>query len=381
MSQAPLKPVTMKQIADMAGVSRPAVSAVLNDRLDSSIKVSREKREKILELARSLKYRPNFAAIQLNGKRDKSIGVIHGCYTTGTNSEMLRLLSIKLRVEGYQGYFVGITDPKHELDTINDFISRGMDGIISYYTLNDIRQADYPIPMVCIEASIHNDFDVSSDQHSGFYTATSHLLRHGHRKIGLLCAIALPNIHKIKGYQQALRDAGIEPREDWIISLTWNKDFLRVIENLLADGVRAFVCSGDMLAGKFIAWLNDRGYRVPEDVAVFGNDGLEVANITPVPLSTIVHPLSKLADRTVELLINKVGEQRTGREKKPTIIKPGYRLSRSCGCPLHDRKLIHWEWMPITLESASQNLKPPPPELAEKSGILTEDELLNKILR
>ena len=59
------KPVTMQQIAKLAGVSRPAVSAVLNNREDSSIKVSQEKRERILDIARNLKYRPNFAAIQL----------------------------------------------------------------------------------------------------------------------------------------------------------------------------------------------------------------------------------------------------------------------------------------------------------------------------
>ena len=62
------KPVTMQQIARLAGVSRPAVSAVLNNRENSSIKVSQEKRERILDIARNLKYRPNLAAIQLTGK-------------------------------------------------------------------------------------------------------------------------------------------------------------------------------------------------------------------------------------------------------------------------------------------------------------------------
>ena len=62
------KPVTMQQIARLAGVSRPAVSAVLNNRENSSIKVSQEKRERILDIARNLKYRPNLAAIQLDRK-------------------------------------------------------------------------------------------------------------------------------------------------------------------------------------------------------------------------------------------------------------------------------------------------------------------------
>ena len=52
------KPVTMQQIARLAGVSRPAVSAVLNNRENSSIKVSQEKRERILDIARNLNTAP-----------------------------------------------------------------------------------------------------------------------------------------------------------------------------------------------------------------------------------------------------------------------------------------------------------------------------------
>ena len=99
------KPVTMQQIARLAGVSRPAVSAVLNNRANSSIKVSQEKRERILDIARNLKYRPNLAAIQLTGKRDRTVGIVHSCYVLGIHDEMIRRLAIQLRLAGYKSFF------------------------------------------------------------------------------------------------------------------------------------------------------------------------------------------------------------------------------------------------------------------------------------
>lgn len=124
------KPVTMQQIARLAGVSRPAVSAVLNNRENSSIKVSQEKRERILDIARNLKYRPNLAAIQLTGKRDRTVGIVHSCYVLGIHDEMIRRLAIQLRLAGYKSFFVPVTDPQQELETLNELASRGLPGFL-----------------------------------------------------------------------------------------------------------------------------------------------------------------------------------------------------------------------------------------------------------
>ncbi len=367
----------MKQIAEMAGVTRPVVSAVLNNNHDSSIKVSKEKREKILELARSLKYRPNFSAVQLTGKRDKSIGIIHGCYMTGIQSELARLLAIKLRVEDYQAYFVGITDPRHELDTINDFISRGMSGIISSYTLNHIRQEDYPIPITCF-SEIHRNYDLIANLDEGIYTLTRHLQAHGHRKIAFVCARLTLNENKFHGYQRAMKEAGVTVPPEWLLELTWNARFADDIRKLIDSGVKAFVLNGDMLAGRFIQWLNENGYRVPEDIAIVSCDGLEATDITRTPLTTVVHPVAALVDGAIRITMNKIEKNMFARYPEPEKISPRYRISRSCGCPAHkSNKLIFWEWFPITLESEGQNIKPIPPELEEKPVLLTSKEVLN----
>ncbi len=371
------KMVTMKEIAELAGVSRPAVSAVLNDRRDSSIKVSKEKREKILELARNLKYRPNFSAVQLTGKRDRSIGIITGCYQTGLSSEFNHQLSIKLRLENYQAYFVGVTDPKHELDTINDFISRGMSGIISDYTLNNIRQKDYPIPMVCVSEMVE-DRDIAVNLERGFYGLTRHLIAHGHRRMVFVCSQLRYNAQKYDGFRLACREAGLPALGKDIVPLVWDVDFADRIHHLIRkEKVTAFLANGDVMGGGLITWLENQGYRVPEDVAVVSCDGLDIGNITKVPMTTVIQPVRELAEQTVNILLDKIERHYCGRIAEPVLVEPRFRLNRSCGCPRCDKKYIFWEWSPISMESVEQNIKPLPPQFKDGNKFLTFEELIN----
>lgn len=371
------KPVTMQQIARLAGVSRPAVSAVLNNRENSSIKVSQEKRERILDIARNLKYRPNLAAIQLTGKRDKAVGIVHSCYVFGIHDEMIRRLAIQLRLAGYKSFFVPVTDPRQELETLNELASRGFAGILASYSLVNLKQQDYPMPVVMISENLAS-YDIGVDLKTGFHTMTRHLLAHGHRRIGFLCSTLKYNALKLEGLREALAEAGIPWKQEYLVELSWNTGFAEQILNLIRkERVTAFAVAGDLLANRFMHWLRRQGLRVPEDIALFGTDGLEAANQGLVPLTTIVQPLDSIARRAVNLLLEKI--EQPGRQQspgKPELIQPLYRISRSCGCPEHQEKTIYWEGIPLTLEHSSPYIEPPPPELEAEEILLTQQEIL-----
>ena len=59
----------------------------------------------------------------------------------------------------------------------------------------------------------------------------------------------------------------------------------------------------------------------------------------------------------------------------PELIQPLYRISRSCGCPEHQEKIIYWEGFPLTLEHSSPYIEPPPPELASEEVLLTQQDV------
>lgn len=151
----------------------------------------------------------------------------------------------------------------------------------------------------------------------------------------------------------------------------------QILNLIRKERVTAFAVAGDLLANRFMHWLRRQGLRVPEDIALFGTDGLEAANQGLVPLTTIVQPLDSIARRAVNLLLEKI--EQPGRQQssgKPELIQPLYRISRSCGCPEHQEKTIYWEGIPLTLEHSSPYIEPPPPELEAEEILLTQQEIL-----
>ncbi len=373
------RPVTTKQIAELAGVSRPVVSAVLNGNDGPNIRVSQEKREKIMELARNLRYRPNPAAMQLKGCSRKSIGIIMDCYIFESRADLIKQLSIQLRLQGYQSHFAAVTDPVHELETIQDFITRGVSGIIQAYTANRIEHEKYPIPIVGLEDV--EGADISSDFGYGIRVMTRHLIDHGHTKVGYICMKKLFNNRKFQGCQEALREAGITPEDDWMVELTWNEslpdNLLHLIEK---EQVRAFACGSDRIAAKFISWLARHGYRVPEDVAVTGYDGSELSNLTGVPLTTAVIRNNELARKGIDLLLHKIEEHQLTKLVPPLQVKPMFRLSRSCGCPIHRDNGIYWEWVPLMLGDMERHIKEPPTDLKPEIDLLAGEAVLKTII-
>lgn len=378
MEKIKLRMVTTKQIAELAGVSRPVVSAVLNGSDGPNIRVSLEKREKIMELARSLKYRPNPAAMQLKGCSRKSIGVIMDCYIFESRADLIKQLSIQLRLQDYQCHFAAVTDPVHELEMIQDFISRGVSGIIQAYTANGVEHEKWQVPLVGLEDV--EGADISSDFGRGIWVMTRHLIDHGHRKVGYISMKSSFNNRKLRGYQEALQEAGITPEDDWIVDLTWNEflpsELLRLIEK---ERVRAFVCGSDRIAAKFISWLARHDYRVPEDVAVTGYDGSELGNLAGVPLTTVVIQNHELARKSIELLLDKIEEHQLTKTVPPLQVKPMFRLSRSCGCPIHRDNGIYWEWVPLVLGDMDHHIKDPPADLKPEVNLLSEEAVLKII--
>ena len=124
--------VTMKDIAMLAGVSRPAVSAVLSGAA-STIRVSAAKRERILKIARELNYVPNNAARSLSGGRTNTIGVFGGVFSDyGTRAALVTEIASLLRVRGYRvvGGHHGYGGSDDTLRFLAEFSSHGVDGVI-----------------------------------------------------------------------------------------------------------------------------------------------------------------------------------------------------------------------------------------------------------
>ena len=339
--------VTLKDIALLAGVSRQAVSAVLNNNTNS--RVSKENRKKILEIAKAKNYKANHSARHLRGMPTRTIGILNYKNPSGLHRELFSELNKNLFELGYRTYYAETNDFVQTKETIADFVSRGVEGIISSYVKFGIKKSECTVPLVSI-SPLTDDFDIYVDNFKGGYLAAEHLISHGYKKIALLTKVASENSEKLLGMKKALYDGKLSFNDNLIVETMHNINAGNELINLIEDKkITAFFVTNDYLAGKFLGFLNKHGYKVPEQIAVIGYDGMSFSEFTNPPLTTIIQPIRELAKRTVELMQYKI-KNKVFETVEPIAITPKLFLGTSCGCKRDNFDMLYWEGTLSTLE-------------------------------
>ncbi|HCE43151.1 MAG TPA: hypothetical protein DET40_06365 [Lentisphaeria bacterium] len=334
------KSITMKEIADMLGVSQPTVSAVLNNKV--SCYASAETKKRIVETAERLGYRPNPNALALRGKPSGLIAVISCLKISQVNVDLLCEMNKLIWATGRQ---VLIADSgfnkKYELDLVQEMVLRNVDGIIiNNENERDVLTKAIPerMPFVLINREgDRSDFTV--DRIKGGYLATSHLLWHGHKRVGMLYNDIAHNAEKLMGYKKALAEKDIPFDESLLVDhscLQKGKD--PRISSLVDNGVTAFFAVNDDLALRLINKLNDMKFRVPDDIAVIGFDGSGFTEFTLPPITTISQPVGRLAELSVGALFSMIGNQKESAPLQVERIAPELVKRSSCGCKRHKQK-------------------------------------------
>jgi LacI family transcriptional regulator len=206
---------TMRQVAERAGVSAKTVSRVMhNDRY-----VSADVRQRVEQAIAELGYVPNVLARTFRSGRDAVIGVavpsISDPFFAALTGEVERIA----RARGVAVLVTSVgTDPAHEQAAVQALIGRQVSGLIMTPISADqsyMRPFQGRAAIVFIDrppAKIVAD-SVVEDDRGGAHAATTHLVGHGHERIGFIgdtLAIATTT-RRLEGYRAALADAGIVP--------------------------------------------------------------------------------------------------------------------------------------------------------------------------
>ena len=203
---------------------------------------------------------------------------------------------------------VSNNDPEREMEVIETFHRRRVDGVISAaaqisgpYTQ---RLAQIKMPTILINQQAETEAEqlhsVEVNDYAGARQAVEHLLALGHRTVGYLGAGNRPrsNRRRISGYRDALTAAGIAGNEAWIKVAPPDhryhtddvEDGQTLLPELLSSGVTAVFCYNDMIAVGALLACRDLGVAVPEQLSVIGFDDIEIARYVTPPLTTIINP-------------------------------------------------------------------------------------------
>ncbi len=295
--------VTTYDIAREAGLSRTTVSFVLNGRMD--VAIPEETRARVIAVAERLGYKPNRAARALASGKTQMVALwTYGLYDASFIRE-LRVMRDILKNDGYDTHVVETDDLTDEKVTWSEGVWP-VDGIVAFEsprTVDAYLDAGHgehtPIVSVGSHWSERGDF-VGTDLYDASLSAVQHLLSQGRKRVALLgpAWLCSPGQSRFEAYTLAMSQAGLSPEYAGIpLVATWDEtrtafDFLPgyVASHGCPEGL---FCSSDEIAIGAQRALQDLGFRIPEDVAIIGCEGIEETAYHHPRISTIEEPVAE----------------------------------------------------------------------------------------
>jgi DNA-binding LacI/PurR family transcriptional regulator len=308
------KKVTIRDVAAKAGVSYQTVSRVINNKAD----VAPETRERVRSVIETLNYRPSIVARTLAQNQSRIIGFVMP-FDAGYLSEDPHLLQVicgAVRQAALHDYSTLLVVPasQHEKMAAYERLLKDylIDGVIVEGKDEEegiTRLLDSGYPVVVVGYKSNGMYGVHSDDEGGAYSLAQHLIALGHQKIALIHGPEgdLAMAARWKGYQQAFRDAGIEPDPDLFERGDYSSSSGYEATNRLMEKVprpTVILAFNDRMAIGAIRWLHNHGYKVPNDISVVGFDDIPCAQDISPALTTVRQYSYALGQRAADVLID-----------------------------------------------------------------------------
>jgi LacI family transcriptional regulator len=322
------KRVTMYDVAQTAGVSLMTVSRVVNNKED----VSQATRDRVLDVIEQLSYRPSSIARGLATRRTRTLGVVVPDISNPFFASIVRSAEEEAYAKNYS-VFLGNTneDPKRELTVLQSLEDKQVDGLMLFSSrLEDDKLFKIlkHFPTAVLVFREKNGAEVGTlivDDVYGGQSATEHLLKSGHRNIGLISGppISLSTSGRLKGYQIALQSAGIPINDSWIrhchpIVEGGQETARELLKN--HPEITALFCHNDLVAVGALQACAELGFQVPDDVAIIGYDDIRLAELVSPALTTLRVSRIEIGTKTMQILLEQIEVE--GAEPKEIHIKP-----------------------------------------------------------
>ena len=302
--------LTIKDVAEEAGVTVTTVSRVLNNRGYISDKT----RKKVHKAMKDLDYQPNAIARALVNKNTNYIGIIvpsllHPFFSTCIN--YFEKFASQL------GYKVMICNSQHnyekELEYINLLKSSKVAGIIICTRSGGLDEHMKNLPVVSLERVVSNSIPaVTCDNYKGGELATRELINKGCSHIAIIGGsrhINLPADERGRAFLDVCKEKNLHPyfcqtKERQFDDRNYREEIEEIFDKYPdIDGIFA---SSDIIAAQVLQICKRRDIKVPLDIKVIGFDDIEIASLTIPELTTIHQPIDDMCQFAIEILDKKI---------------------------------------------------------------------------
>ena len=332
--------ITLRELAERVGLSRTTISMILND-VPEATRFPKETRQRVVESAKRLGYRPNYFARSLGKSRTYLIGVIAPDFANGFEAAVLSGFQRHLLNTRYTSFVSthlwSASLLRRHVETLCD---RGAEGLL---LINSTPSESPGIPAVtiCTDRSPIWSTRVSIDNAFGIGKAISHLVSLGHREIAFIKGPegSGDTEERWNAVVSTCRTLGLRVEPGLTVQLERSEppgaghaeEGHIAAHKLLRSGksFTALVAFNDISALGAMTGLREAGYDVPEDVSIIGFDDIEFAGIAYPPLTTIRQPLHEMGATAAELLIRRIAND----ESVQNICVSPELIVRSSTCP------------------------------------------------
>ena len=315
--------VNLRMLAEYLGLSQTTISLVLNNSPFAK-SIPQETRDRVVEAAQRLNYRPNYFARSLRQSRSMSVGVLAPDLSEGYFTRVMSGVVQELTVAHYF-YFTACHDWKREF--IERYprmlVERAVDGFLFLNTPAD--HTSLPVPVVAISAhsAAENVTNIVLDHYLAAQQALTHLHELGHRRIAFMRGPrAIPDSeYRWDGIQQVARELCVKLDPSLIVridSAGWSmktgyhpmapeigyKPMTALLQR--TRDFTAVFCFNDIAAIGAIRALKDAGLSVPGDVSVVGFDDILSAAYSTPSLTTVRQPLLEMGKRGAQVLLERI---------------------------------------------------------------------------
>jgi DNA-binding LacI/PurR family transcriptional regulator len=341
--------MTIRDVAREAGVSTATVSYVLN----GSRRVGDETRERVLQTARRLGYRPNFTARNLQASETRLIG-----YSWRPSpidqfnpilDQFLQSIAEASARHDYRILAFPSIDVHEELSAYEEMMLIGqVDGFILTNTNFDdervLALVKNEFPFVSFGRA-NEDWDflwIDVDGKAGTLAATRHLIAQGHQRIAFLAwpGKSQTGFYRLQGYLDGLSEAGLPADCDWMqLAGNFYDESYAATQRLLAlppeRRPSAIIASSDLMA---LGALNagwDGGLEVGRELAVVGFDDAPIARYLRPALTSLAQPIAEIGERLVTMLIDELNGCPV--QQRQILMQPNLIVRASSATPFSER--------------------------------------------
>ncbi|MCT4554353.1 MAG: LacI family DNA-binding transcriptional regulator [Pelagimonas sp.] len=306
--------VTLKDVAERAGVSRSAVSRTFTD----GASVSDKMRRKVEKAARELGYSPNALASSLTTGRTKLIGLVSNNFHNPIFLEVFDLFTRGLQDRGLRPLLVNLSDETEPENSVRMLRQYSVDGVVvASSTLppefaKAFRDAGVPVVHSFGRSSSSPAVHVVGidNMECGRMAARS-LMARGYQRVGFMGGpiTATSTQDRHAGFMAEMaQHPGIQTTDSFASAYSFDAGRTEMLRLLQNDPAEAYFCGDDVLSIGALSAIRDTGLRVPQDIGIIGLNDMEMSGWEYINLTTIHQPIRQIVASSIECMVAMLDE-------------------------------------------------------------------------